>query len=68
MRACEKKQRQLGEAEMTERLGRLRDYEERLRLGQETQLEMYGEHATAVWVESAALLRPALSTRWAGRW
>ena len=67
VRACEKKQRGIAEAEMEERLARLKDYEQRLGDGQLEQLELYGEHAASVLRESSALWQPAMKTRWVCR-
>ena len=48
---------------MAERLGRLRDYEERLRHGEREQYAAYEEHAASVWADSATLLESLASAR-----
>ena len=68
VRATEKKQRQVGEGQLRERLERLREYEELLRAGEEQQLEGYLHHATRVLSEAAANLpRAAAAARWVQR-
>jgi len=64
VRATEKKQRQLAEAVMKERLMRLRDYEEQLREGQRLQLDGYEEHAARVLADASSLRTPMGATRW----
>ena len=62
VRATEKKQRQLAEAQIKERLDRLREYEELLRDGEEGHLERYEHQAAKVLGEAAVNLRTA--ARW----
>ena len=65
VRATERKQRQLAEEQMAERLERLKAYEEQLADGEDGQLGAYEKHATRVLSEAAAnLVQPA---RWVQR-
>ena len=67
VRATEKKQRSLGEAELRERLDLLRGYEEQLREGEVEQMRVYEKHAKRVLGEAAANLRPVGDARWVMR-
>ena len=67
MRACEKKQRQLAEGLMEERLQALQEYEELLVEAKATQLTAYAAHAAKVLADSAALRVPASAARWVQR-
>ena len=67
VRATERKQRQLAEKTIEERLERLREYEEQLRGGEHSQLELYSEAARKVVTDALALLWPVNSTRWVCR-
>ena len=67
VRATEKKQRALAEAQMTERLETLQGYEEQLRDGEEAQLASYGTNAARVLGEAAFNLRPLDAARWVQR-
>ena len=64
VRATERKQRAAGEAQVAERLGRLRDYESLLREGEEARLAEYVEQASKVVADATALRQPAAAARW----
>jgi hypothetical protein len=64
VRATERKQRQLAEAQMAERLERLRDYEALLHSGERAHLREYSEAAAGVLVDAVALRLPAASAQW----
>ena len=64
VRSTEKKQRQLAEEQMGERLSRLQQYEEQLNDGQSAQLESYSQAAARVLADSAALSLPWANVRW----
>ena len=64
VRATEKKQRGIGEAQILERLTRLKEYEEQLRGGEEAQLEQYVVHAAKALSDASALRLPAANARW----
>ena len=67
VRATEKKQRQVGEQQMQERLCRLQGYEEQLCEGQRTHSTQYSEHAEKVLSDASALALPASAARWVRR-
>jgi len=61
-RATERKQRQLGEATLTERLERLREYQEVLDSGQLAEMQEYAKQALAVCVQALALRLATLNS------
>ena len=69
VRATERKQRALAEAQLTERLERLREYEGELGAAEEAQAEAYGGRASRVLAEAAANLwsKRAYEARWVMR-
>ena len=67
VRATERKQRKLGEAQMEERLQRLQGYEEQLRDGERAELDRYNACAARVLTDASALSLPASATPWVGR-
>ena len=63
-RATEKKQRALGEQQVSERLERLKEYEALLRDGEGDRLAEYAEQAAKVVADAGALRQPAANARW----